>query len=185
MVVALSEVSGSRPSIILAMVVLVVVAACGGGENTPQRSDAPLTRPSGAPCNDVIDASKAAPRPSGAPANVPIYLGSGDTFFMGNPIFQGRQRRWGDDVELSRGVFGMKIGIYTMDSQPPRISVTRSDGGAAGSYSSSPTSRGMPGPLPTSLYFPTAGCWKIEAQGRTGFASIEVDVRAPQPSPAN
>jgi hypothetical protein len=66
----------------------------------------------------------------------------------------------------------MKIGIYTLDSQPPQASVIRLDGGARGAVEFAPTSAGLPGPLPTGLTFPTQGCWKVEARGQTGFASM-------------
>ncbi len=105
------------------LAVLMMASGCSGSEHLPTPSEEPLTRSSTQPCNDVIDVSKAVPRPSGAPSDVPMYLGSGDTFFMANPFFQGKQRRWGDDVEFYQGVFGMKIGIYTLDSQPPQVEV--------------------------------------------------------------
>jgi hypothetical protein len=106
-----------------------------------------------------------------------IYIGSGDTFFIGT---QGMC--WRENVEYWGGAFHMKIAIWTLESQPPQVSVIRSDGSATGGAEFAPTSEGLPGPLPTTLTFPTAGCWKVEARGTTGFASIEVNVQAPKPS---
>jgi hypothetical protein len=35
----------------------------------------------------------------------------------------------------------------------------------------------LPGPLPTELIFPTAGCWIVEARGDRGSALIQVGVQ--------
>jgi hypothetical protein len=115
----------------------------------------------------------ASPPPRPAPSGE-VDIGSGDTFFMGTD-----GQRWGKNVEFYGGAYHMKVGIYTLASQGPDVSVLRSDGRVTGLAELAGTSEGLPGPLPTELTFPTPGCWKVEARGQTGFASIEVDVRAP------
>jgi hypothetical protein len=153
-----------------ATVALLMASGCtGDGTSSPNE-----------PCSDLIDAITAAPSPPRAASSGGIYIGRGDTFFMGT-----EGRRWGENVEYYGGSFHMKVGIYTLDSHPPKVSVLRSDGRATGAAEFAPTSEGLPGPLPTGLSFPTAGCWKVEARGTTGFASIEVNVQASNPSSAS
>lgn len=126
-------------------------------------------------CDDLIGQSTAGPSPD--PLQVDpnrAYIGTGDTFFIG-----GRGSRWGENVEYEDGVFFMKIGIYTLDSLPPKVSAVRSDGAATGVVESAPTSGGLPGLLPTSVILATPGCWILQARGTTGVASIEVNVRPP------
>jgi hypothetical protein len=106
------------------------------------------------------------------PSNAVIFIGTGDTFFMGTRGF-----RWSDNVQFYGGSFQMKIGIYTLDAHPPAMSILRSDGQGTGSAQFAPTSQGLPGPLPTGLSFPTVGCWKVEARGANGLAAIVVNVQ--------
>ena len=130
------------------------------------------------PCDDSIRAATSAsvaqlPSDSGG-----VYIGSGDTFFIGTD-----GKRWGESVQYYQGAFHMKVGIYTLDSQPPRVTVVSSDGGQRGTVEFAPTSAGLPGPLPTGLTFATVGCWQVEARGRTGVANILVSVQSPANSP--
>jgi hypothetical protein len=110
----------------------------------------------------------------GPSASSRIYVGSGDTFFIATA-----GRRWGENVESYGGAFHMKVGIYTLDAHAPKMTVIRSDGTAVGTADFAPTSAGLPGPLPTDLTFPTTGCWRVEARGSTGSASIIINVQAP------
>jgi hypothetical protein len=107
-----------------------------------------------------------------------VYIGRRDTFFIGT-----EGRRWGENVGYYGGAFHMKVGIYTLAADFPKVSVTRSDGVAAGAAEFAPTGEGLPGPLPTGISFPTAGCWRVEARGTTGLATIEVNVQASSSSP--
>src|SRR5438552_13930821 len=132
---------------------LLALVACGPSAS----SGLPRTSPSasaGGVCDDTISAaaSSASP-PAGAPA-ANSYFGSGDTWFMGLPGY-----RWGQSVEYFKGSYFTKVGIYTLDSQPPKVTVRRTDGRQIGHVEFAPTGKGLPGPLPTGLFFPTAGCW--------------------------
>jgi hypothetical protein len=181
--IALMDISGVAARFLsIATVALVMASGCTAepshtaGEPSRTTREEPPTSSPNEPCSDLIDANAAAPSPPGPVASDVIYLGSGDTFFRG---LQGR--RWGD-VEYWGGAFHTKIAIWTLDSHPPKVSVIRLDGLATGAAEFAPTSEGLPGPLPTDLSFPTAGCWKVEARGTTGVASIQVNVQAPLPS---
>jgi hypothetical protein len=121
-----------------------------------------------------------APSPPGPVSSGRIYIGSGDTFFIGTAGI-----RWSENVEYYGGAFHMKVGIYTLESHPPQVSVIRLDGRATGEAQFAPTGQGLPGPLPTGISFPTAGCWKVEARGTVGLASIEVNVQASNPNPTS
>ena len=127
------------------------------------------------PCDDMITSAQAAPTPPNdlQPSAQRIFIGSGDTFFIGT-----LGMRWSDNLSFDNGAFHMKIGIYTLDRQPPRVSVVRSDGRARGSAASSPTSQGLPGPLPTTVTIPTRGCWTVEARGASGSAVVQVDIQS-------
>ena len=161
------------------MASLLVASGCTGDLAPQPVSNPSLTHSPSEPCGDLIDASTAAPSPPGPVSSGEIYIGSGDTFFTGTA-----GRRWSENVEYYGGAWHMKVGIYTLDSHAPTVSVQRLDGHAAGSAAFAP-SEGLPGRLPTDISFPTAGCWTVEAHGTTGSASIEVNVQASNPSPTN
>ena len=162
------------------MAALLVASGCTGDLAPQPVSNTSLTHSPSEPCGDLIDASTAAPSPPVPVSSGEIYIGSGDTFFTGTA-----GRRWSENVEYYGGVWHMKVGIYTLDSHAPTVSVARSDGLATGQAQFAPTSQGLPGRLPTGITFPTAGCWKMEARGTTGFAGIEVNVQASNPSPTS
>jgi hypothetical protein len=150
---------------------LLALVACepSGSSALPSGS----TRPPAGACDDTISAAAAtASPPAGAPA-ASAYFGSGDTWFMGLPGY-----RWGQSVQYFSGSYYTKVGIYTLDSHPPRVTVRRTDGQQTGHAEFSPTGKGLPGPLPTGLYFPTAGCWDVMARGSSGSAGIRVRVIA-------
>jgi len=99
-------------------------------------------------------------------------VGSGDTWLFA-PVSGG----WSRSVQRAPGGgYRMKLGIWTSTSRPPAVAVRRVDGRQTGSASFAPTDQGLPGPLPTELRFPSAGCWQVTARGVTGLASILVRV---------
>src|SRR5713101_3368783 len=68
----------------------------------------------GVGCGDAVEfAAAASPPPVEAPGNT-VYVGSGDTFFLGQA-----GTRWGQSVEHFGNSYFGKIGIYTLDTQPP------------------------------------------------------------------
>lgn len=149
---------------------LLIVAALATSGCSPNL--VPSTN-SAQPCDDSIGVATSASQAPLPSESGRVYIGTGDTFFIGTV-----GRHWGENVEYYGGAFHMKVGIYILDSQPPTVTVLRSDG-AGGRADFAATSAGLPGPLPTSLTFATAGCWQIEARGRTGFATIRVSVQSP------
>ena len=161
------------PTIVLVM--LWTMCGCGGTGTTTSSAGSQDGGASNLPCDDLIGAGASQTPPNNLPPSPDrVFIGSGDTFFIGT-----RGRRWGEDVEAARGVLQMKIGIYTLDTHVPQMSIVRADGRASGSAQFAPTSQGLPGPLPTGLVFATPGCWKVEARGAHGSAIIQVQVQNP------
>ncbi len=146
------------------MASMVAINACGE-QGPPYPSPEPSL--SSAVCDDLIgEGLPQAADPNG------VLIGNGDTFFMG-----GRGRQWGENVTQYDGAFHMKVGIYTFDTRRPTVSVGRTDGVSTGmaEFTRDEMER-HPGPIPVLLTFPTEGCWKVEAKGTNGFASIEVHI---------
>lgn len=99
-----------------------------------------------------------------------VAVGSGDTWFL--PPSRGK---WADDVRWDAGEYFLKLGIWTLSSQPPNT-IVQEVGGSQGRGKASffPTSAGLPGPLPARLTFPTPGCWDVTAVGVTGRAHARI-----------
>ncbi len=154
---------------IVGFVSVCILLGCSsaGGGSPAQRSHVVN---GGTTCDDAVEPAVTVSLPPNAPQGV-LYVGSGDTYFMGTA-----GSRWGQMVQYFRSSYYMKAPIYTLDSQAPRITIARLDGPGAGRAESNPTTEGLPGPLPTSLYFPSPGCWQVTARGRTGVATIHVRV---------
>lgn len=162
------------------LAILFVALLAGGCQEavTLESNGDPSILPAPVPsCVDSIEARYAA---SPQPVNLPgaAFFGTGDTFFIGLP-----GRRWGENVQYHDGVFDMKVSIYTLETKPPHISVTRLDGPGTGSVTFAPTGGGLPGPLPLGITFAGPGCWLLDAQGSGGFARIQVKVAAPEAGP--
>jgi hypothetical protein len=157
---------------VLATTALLGTSSCGGSSTLNPGAHNVSAQPSSVACDDLIDAAKASTSPPAPPQGGQVYIGSGDTFFMGS-----EGRRWGENVDYYDGAFQMKIGIYTLDKGPPTMSIIRTDGRANGRAEFAPTAHGLPGPLPTVLTFPSAGCWRVEAHGARGSATILARVR--------
>lgn len=146
-------------------------AAC----STSTPSAHPTSTPPPSSCDDlIVEASPPVnPRlePPDTPSGSEVFTGSGDTWFRGLI-----GHRWGESVEFFNGMFYTKIGLYTLGSRPPNVTVQRIDGKGTGHAEFSPTGRGLPGPLPTGLFFSTPGCWQVVAKGSTGTAIVHVRV---------
>ena len=125
-------------------------------------------------CDDSIESSASASPPPQAPAGPRnVYVGSGDTYFMIRVLLVHN----GLPPSVSRCP-QMKIGIYSLDWNPPQVTVRRLDGTGEGRVTFSPTSGSMSRPLPTRLYFPSTSCWEVTARGTTGMARIYVRVES-------
>jgi hypothetical protein len=159
----------------IALLASMTLSLLGCSGSSPAARGSSLAPPPIQTCNDSVEASTAGSPPLLIPPDRgterDVFIGSGDTWFMGT-----KGHRWGESVQYFRGSFFMKVGIYTLQSHPPRVTVLRTDGRSVGHAELAPTSRGLPGPLPAGLYFPTAGCWEVVAQGATGSAAIRVRV---------
>ena len=143
----------------------------GAGRTAPEAHNSSAASPSGA-CDDLIQ-GWASPPPPGALPGV-VYVGTKDTYFIGTVGF-----RWGDNVHYlkSEKSYYMKVAIHTLETHLPKVTVKRVDGQGQGRAQLSPTSDGIPGPVPTGVLFPTPGCWEIAARGSAGVARIYVQVK--------
>ena len=121
------------------------------------------------PCDDTIQVVAAPPGLSAIGHDRAV--GSGDTWFI--PPTTGT---FSEGVHWDGKQYFMKLGIWTSMGRPPDVTVKRTDGRATGRSSFSPTSAGLPGPLPTSLMFTSVGCWNVDAQGVTGRATAVIRV---------
>ncbi len=138
--------------------------------------DPGLASNSSSPCDDRVDGSGQASPPI-PPSGDSVLIGAGDVFFIGT-----RGRRWGENVEAYGGAYQMKVGIMVLGAQAPEVSVTRREGAVTGTAQFAPTGAGLPGPLPTAVTFPTAGCWIVTARGVNGAASILVSIGSSAPA---
>ncbi|MGI8627182.1 MAG: hypothetical protein ACR2J5_11530 [Geodermatophilaceae bacterium] len=99
-------------------------------------------------------------------------VGVGDLWF-----FAGTSGRWGDVVIHNGTAFQGKFPMWVGIDELPAVAVVRTTGDPLeGAMSLSPTSEGLPGPLPAGAVFPTPGCWQITATLGTDTAQITVDV---------
>jgi hypothetical protein len=125
-------------------------------------------------CNDVAEPVAANP-PRVASAGE-AFIGNGSTFFV---VTAGH--RWRENVTFEQQTYQAKVGVYTLDSKPPRITLRRVDGPGVGRVEFFPETGGLPGWLPTRLYFPSVGCWEVTARGTKGQAKIFVYVEPRRP----
>ena len=133
---------------------------------------APPSLPASAgPCDDAVGPT--APNPPVAPAAGQVFVGSGSAFFIGTA-----GHRWRENVVYEHNTYFSKIGIYTLDPRPPAVTVRRVDGPGVGRIDFAPTSQGLPGWLPTGVYYTSPGCWEVIARGTKGQATIHVLVEA-------
>lgn len=125
------------------------------------------------PCNDSPELASQVPAALVARGHS-TAVGSGDTWFL--PPAQGKLSQ---DVRWDGTSYFLKVGVWTLASTAPLITVQQVGGkGGQGSASSSPTGEGLPGPLPTTLRFPAPGCWEVTAQGTDGRAQIRISFDA-------
>lgn len=149
---------------------------CSDVGNPPVAPGSSTRAPTEGACEDAVQsgASDSDVHSSLPPGPSRVYVGRGDTYFIGRIGL-----RWGQSVEYSQNqhTYFLKVGIYTLDSHLPKVTVKRADGQGTGRATLKPTTEGIPGPVPTEIYFPAPGCWNVTAQGTTGLARIYVGVQ--------
>lgn len=117
-------------------------------------------------CDETMELVRDLP-PELTSAGDVVAVGSGDTWLL--PPSEGN--RWSQDVRWDGNAYFLKLGIRTLASVPPAIEVREIGGAHAnGKAEVFPTSKGLPGPLPTRLTFPHPGCWDITVIGVSGRA---------------
>ncbi len=128
------------------------------------------------PCDDVIRPAVDVPAPTRHrldAAGVTGVVGSGAIWFIAP-----HATRWSAVVERDGGRAWAKLPLWVDDDgELPDIAVHRDDGGAAGAVEATPTAEGLPGPVPSTATFPTAGCWTVIADGGPGRGTATVTIR--------
>jgi hypothetical protein len=143
-----------------ALAVLVAVGGCGA-HRTEVRRDA---------CDDSVTTTGEVPSTMHS-QGVTRGVGAGSVWFIdpGTP-------RWSDRVEKRDGGAWAKLPLWVGSSRLPDVTVvgvhgTKGKGGAE----MTPTSDGLPGPVPMGVTMPGPGCWRVTATGQSGSASITVN----------
>lgn len=99
-------------------------------------------------------------------------VGSGDIWF-----YSGLIDRWGEVVIPNGTGFQGKFAMWVGTDELPTVSVVRTTGDRLeGTVSMGPTADGLPGPLPSTVLFPSSGCWQITATLGADIAQITVHV---------
>lgn len=152
---------GCRAILVSSAVALVsLLGACSPVATVP---------PPEPPCDDAVELAANLP-PALVSRGIDAAVGSGDTWLL--PPSQGK---WAQDVRWFGGEYFLKIGVWTLSTHAPVITVRQIGNALArGTSSSSPTGEGLPGPLPTTLRFPAPGCWDVTAQGVNGSAHVRI-----------
>lgn len=149
--------------------VVALVAGCSDGSDPAEAVNA-----HGPPqaCDDrieLVDEPPAAARADGMTDGV----GSGDIWFFAPAV-----ERWRDVVIPAGTGFHGKLPIWVGTDELPAVSVVRMTGDPLeGTMTLSPTSDGLPGPLPAGAVFPSPGCWQVTATSGADTAQITVAVQ--------
>src|ERR1700730_14481014 len=139
-----------------------MTAACSGSARSGSVAAA---RSPAARASQVCDDTEGPPaaQPPIAPSDAAeIFVGNGSTYFFGR---SGARYRESVAYHQATTYASAKLPIYTLESNPPSLSVHRLDGEGTSGFRSVPTTGGLPGPLPTVVYFPSPGCWEVAAHG--------------------
>ncbi|MFI7230485.1 hypothetical protein ACIBO5_45365 [Nonomuraea angiospora] len=161
-------VTRSFRSIIRVAASVAVAVLCGGGCGAAARPDAEREAP--AVCDDTIRAAKEVPREL-LDDGIERAVGESDIWFIAPD-----DATWGASVEPAGNGFYAKRPLWTSSDKPPSVTVTAVGTSAKGEATLSPTSEGLPGPLPMGVRFPSRGCWKITAASEKGRAEIIVKI---------
>jgi len=101
----------------------------------------------------------------------PRVAGEGRIFFIAPAVGS-----WADSAERRGTETSLKVGIWVNDVHEPEMSVTSENDENQGRIEFAPTSEGLPGFLPTGIYFPGPGCWRVTAVLGGDTATINVAV---------
>lgn len=152
-----------------------MIAGCKDASRQPDSDASHVVERSGATaaCDDRVDHSQEPPAEAQA-AGLDSGVGTGDIWF-----YAGLVDRWGDLVlHDPGGGFRGKFAMWVGTDQLPTVSVVRAGGEPLkGSVSLDPTAEGIPGPLPSTVLFPSPGCWQVTAT--VGADSAQILVKLP------
>lgn len=152
---------------------LLVTAACSDQQGAPRadraHSGSPspsASRPGETVCDDEVVPD---PRP---PAKLSRggqqAVGSGGVWFIAP-----RTHSWSNILERQGAVRRGKFPLWVDQRSLPQVSVEGVRGTAGtGRAHMTPTSEGVPGPLPMSVELPGPGCWRVTVTGGGSTARI-------------
>ncbi|GAA0583673.1 hypothetical protein GCM10010394_10610 [Streptomyces crystallinus] len=157
----------------LSLSALLVTTACsdhqGAPKAAPSHSDSPSPshpRLSKADCDDdVVPDSRP---PTKLSRDGQTAVGSGSIWFIAP-----RTDSWSDILERQGAVRRGKFPLWVDQHAAPQVSVEGVRGTAGtGRAHMTPTSEGIPGPLPMSVELPGPGCWQVTVKGTGSTARI-------------
>lgn len=157
----------------LACCVLLATAACSEQQSTASASPSPSAPPSTSSsplskevCDDaVVPVSRPPAKLSRQGLKV---VGQGGIWFIA-PL----TNSWSDLLERQGATRRGKFPLWVDQKTLPHVSVQGVRGTpGTGRAILTPTSEGLPGPVPMSLELPGPGCWQVTAKGTGGTARI-------------
>lgn len=152
------------------VLVALLVAACSSPAEVESSDNGNIVSSDG--CDDGQSISGMPPPELVADLGVeddPRVAGEGSIFFIA-PAFG----TWGESAERRGSETYLKVGIWINDTNEPEIAVISENGLDPGSVEFAPTSAGLPGFLPTGIYFTGPGCWDVVATLGSDTAAINV-----------
>ncbi|MEU4539648.1 hypothetical protein AB0G15_32815 [Streptosporangium sp. NPDC023825] len=146
---------------------LTVLAGACGTANPPVPAPSVL-----AACDDSVHPARDLPRAL-RDDGITQAVGASDIWFVAPD-----EPAWGASAQsLGAGKgFYLKRPLWTSSAKLPTLTVTAIGSQATGKASLTPTSEGLPGPLPMGIEFSSRGCWKITATAEKGQAEITVKI---------
>ncbi len=150
-------------------ILVVIFAGCATASELPDSEAMDSTDASGA-CDDRVT-----PTPEPPPAALSDGLldgvGSGDIWFFAG------EGRWGDVVIPAAAGFQGKFPMWVGQDELPSVSVVSAGGDMPeGTVEMNETTDGLPGPLPSTVRFPSQGCWTVTATLGEDTAQITVHI---------
>ena len=148
-------------------VLVAILPACGAGSDPPD-SEVVDTTEAAAACDDRMTPTPEPP-PAALSDGLSEGVGSGDIWFFS---WDGR---WGDRVIPEGPGFQGKFPMWVGQDDLPTVSVVSAAGDLPeGTVEMNETTDGLPGPLPSTVRFPSRGCWTVTATLGEDTAEITV-----------
>lgn len=160
-----------KPVLAIAAVGVIAGLAVACTRNHVARDAGPDFDPS--ICDDRISTVEPVP-PALAEQGITRAVGEGEMWFIAPLLDSWGEVHHRDDKHGYRAKLPMWVGREEL----PAVSVDHLTGDAQAVVSLSPTTEGLPGPLPASVTFPEDGCWEIRATAGGDTAVIRLRIPA-------